>query len=178
MRIDHIAYRVSDRDKAVKFFIEAFGYKIEDEFKIEFDDGTIALCYALTPPESFYGNKNFKKAWTMFGEVEFHSPPEIFVSEGMENSIVKNWVDERNGVGGIHHIAYEVNDVAEIMREWKVNGWAEFTTDEPINAKGLSQCFTKPHPITGIIYEFIYRTDKGFNVENVKQLMASTKLIK
>tara|TARA_Y100000034_G_scaffold99370_1_gene122026 strand:- start:31 stop:390 length:360 start_codon:yes stop_codon:yes gene_type:complete len=88
MRIDHIAYRVADRDKAAKFFINAFGYKIEDEFKIQFDDGTYAKCYALTPPESFYGNKNFKKAWTMFGEVEFHSPPEIFVSEGTKGSIV------------------------------------------------------------------------------------------
>ena len=36
MRLDHIAYRVSNRDKAADFFIQAFGYSISDEFKINF----------------------------------------------------------------------------------------------------------------------------------------------
>ena len=60
------------------------------------------------------------------------------------------------------------------MEKWASKGWAEFTTDKPIKAEGLVQCFTKPHPLTGIIYEFIYRTTKGFNKDNVKDLMEST----
>ena len=36
MRIDHIAYRVSDRDEAAQFFEEAMGYKIADDFTIKF----------------------------------------------------------------------------------------------------------------------------------------------
>ena len=81
---------------------------------------------------------------------------------------------ERGGVGGIHHLAYQVGDVYEIMQKWKKEGLAEFTTENPISSGDLVQCFTKPHPITGIIYEFIYRTKKGFNVDNVKDLMRST----
>ena len=62
------------------------------------------------------------------------------------------------------------------MEIWKKNKWAEFTTDEPITAEdGLVQCFTKPHNLTGVIYEFIYRTSKGFNVDSVKDLMKSTE---
>ena len=40
MRIDHIAYRVSDRDKTSEFFEQALGYSIADDFEIEFEDGT------------------------------------------------------------------------------------------------------------------------------------------
>ena len=174
MRIDHIAYRVADRKKTTQFLVDAFSYKISDEFEINFGNDECAQCYALSPVENSI-NSDAYYAWTMFGQVEYHMPPEIFVSQGSPGSIVDTWVKNRNNVGGVHHIAYQVNDVGEIMQEWKQKGLAEFTTDEPIVAQGLTQCFTKPHPLTGIIYEFIYRTDKGFNVDNVKKLMDSTK---
>jgi 4-hydroxyphenylpyruvate dioxygenase-like putative hemolysin len=128
----------------------------------------------MTPTE-IADSKNVVKSMCIFNHDVYYPPPQIFVSEGTKGSIVDKWVSERGGVGGVHHIAYEVDDVAEIMKEWKENGWAEFTTDGPIIAKGLSQCFTKPHPITGVIYEFIYRTEKGFSVDSVRDLMESTK---
>ena len=37
MRIDHIAYRVKDRHKTVKFFREALNYKTADEFEIKLE---------------------------------------------------------------------------------------------------------------------------------------------
>ena len=37
MRIDHIAYRVADKEEAAQFFIEAFGYRVTDEFEIKLD---------------------------------------------------------------------------------------------------------------------------------------------
>lgn len=172
MRIDHIAYRVADRDKTAKFFIDAFGYKISDEFEIQFEDGCVAQCYALTPPERLPNTPWISTS--PFSGADYHAPPEIFVSQGSEGSIVAEWVKEHKSIGGVHHIAYQVDDVAETMKTWKENGWAEFTTDQPIVADGLSQCFTKPHELTGIIYEFIYRTKKGFNVDNVRDLMKST----
>jgi catechol 2,3-dioxygenase-like lactoylglutathione lyase family enzyme len=183
MRLDHIAYRVADRDKTVKFFVDAFGYRIADEFKIEFEDGTSAKCYALSPPEAIDSLPLSKMVWwphpggTIIEEVA-HIAPEIFVSEGSPDSIVDLWVaDSRYGDGGIHHLAYEVDDVAETMNEWRENGWAQFTTEEPIcNDGDLVQCFTQPHPLTGTIYEFIKRGEKnkGFNVDSVRDLMEST----
>ena len=174
MRIDHIAYRVLNRELASKFFIDAFGYKIEDDFRIDFDDGSCAKCFALTPGERSVAPIT-PGIWQInSGESVYHMPPEIFVSEGTVGSIVNDWVIKKGGSGSLHHIAYQVDDVEKTMAEWISNGWASFTTDKPIVADGITQCFTTEHEITGIIYEFIYRTTKGFNINNVKDLMSST----
>ncbi len=63
------------------------------------------------------------------------------------------------------------------MEEWIRLGVAEFTTDGPVVGEFLTQAFTKPHPLTGIIYELISRDEGvlGFEPENVKKLMESTK---
>lgn len=174
MRLDHIAYRTADRVKTARFFIDALGYKIQQEFSIQFDDGTTAQCMALEPPE-----KTTKVPWTFMGfssgETEYHLPPEIFVSDGPLGSIVGDWVVARNNIGGIHHIAYQVNSVADTMAEWKAKGYAEFSSNEPMKCPGLTQVFTKPSALTGVIYEFIERGEHGFCADNVKQLMEATK---
>ena len=173
MRLDHIAYRVANRHNAAKFFCESFGYSVSEEFEINFDDGSSAQCLALQSPEGFALNKlSMVRTYGMY-----HLSPEIFVSDGTEDSIVGKWVAERNGIGGIHHMAYEVNSVKETMKEWRENGYAEFTTEEPLTCPGLVQCFTKPSDLTGVIYEFIERDSgsKGFCKDNVKDLMESTK---
>ena len=107
--------------------------------------------------------------------VHFHAPPEIFVSDGPRGSIVGDWVHARGGVGGIHHIAYQCDNVADTMRDWKEKGYAEFLSDEPMECPGLKQVFTKPSELTGVIYELISREGKGFCELNVKGLMESTK---
>lgn len=101
--------------------------------------------------------------------------PEIFVSDGSPDSIVGKWVAARNNVGGIHHVAYMVNSVKETMKEWREKGYAEFTTEDPLTCPGLTQCFTRPSELTGVIYEFIEREAQGFCKENVKDLMKSTE---
>lgn len=186
MRIDHIAYRTKDRRKTAQFFIDALGYRIQQEFTINFDDGTIAQCIALEPPEKY--NDKFDVPWKtqaiIYKETdqgmreklqEYHLPPEIFVSDGPPGSIVGDWVAARNDIGGIHHIAYQVNSVTETMKEWKEKGYAEFSSDEPLKCPGLTQVFTKPSLLTGVIYEFIERGEFGFCASNVKSLMESTK---
>jgi catechol 2,3-dioxygenase-like lactoylglutathione lyase family enzyme len=180
MRIDHIAYRVKDRFKSANFFIDAFGYRIAEElpegFDIQFEDGSWAKCLVLLPPEI----KAEFQPWATeiyFGDeyCNYHLAPEIFISDGSRGSIVDIWVRERGGVGGIHHIAYQVDSVERKMDELKKLGYVEFTTDKPLTCPGLSQVFTKPSELTGIIYEFITRDIHGFCKENVKDLMQSTK---
>ena len=193
MRLDHIAYRVKDRYKTAKFLEEAFGYEIGTEFQIEFDDGSKADCLALVPPENRPSDTN---KWVLpqlqyeasilnsnvedrnsSVKMEYHAPPEIFVSDGTKGSIVGDWVEERGGVGGIHHMAYQVENVHETMNEWKNKGYAEFYSDKPIVCKDpdLTQVFTKPSELTGVIYEFINREGAGFCKDSVKELMESTK---
>jgi len=191
MRIDHYAYRVKDRMATVDLLVAAFGYVEAEEFTIEFEDGTCANCTALIPPESIdyklgnYDPMPYRLPIGLidmpFGQIPmltYHQAPEIFVSQGTPGSIVDAWVQERGGVGGVHHIAYEVEDVALKMKEWTACGIAEFTTDEPVkNVEGLTQCFTKPiSNLGGMVIEFIKRgkDNKGFNVDSVRELMEST----
>ncbi|RDJ35177.1 MAG: hypothetical protein DWQ19_10155 [Crenarchaeota archaeon] len=187
MRLDHIAYRTKDRKKTTQFFIDAFGYRVQQEFQIEFSDGSTADCIALEPPEKLDTKMN-GGSWSvicsvpfasdkmsMLLEQEYHLAPEIFVSDGTPDSIVGKWVEARNGVGGIHHLAYQVDSVSETMQEWRGKGYAEFTTPDPLTCPGLTQVFTKPSELTGVIYEFIERGEHGFCKDNVKNLMESTK---
>jgi len=183
MRLDHIAYRVKDRHETANFFGSCLGYKIGTEFQIEFDDGSTADCLALVPPEGRHPDTSMWEYNALMGtsgapgtvRANFHAPPEIFVSDGAKGSIVGDWVIEKNGIGGVHHIAYQVDNVEKMMSEWKERGYAEFLSDEPMQCPGLKQVFTKPSKLTGVIYELISRTGKGFCEDNVKGLMESTK---
>lgn len=180
MRLDHIAYRVKDRFKTAEFFINCFGYRLEPElpdgFKIDFEDGSSAKCLVLLPPERMSDDAPWKHLqMTGSSQQVYHLPPELFVSDGSPDSVVGKWVAARDGVGGIHHLAYQVDSVRETMKEWQQKGYAEFTTDDPLTCPGLTQVFTKPSALTGVIYEFIEREAQGFCQDNVKDLMESTK---
>ena len=181
MRLDHIAYRVADRYKTAEFFKNAFDYTVSDEFQVEFDDGTTADCVALEPPLRHPVQEMWNVEWVNLHpdtneeiKTESHAPPEIFVSDGPPGSIVGDWVANRGNVGGVHHMAHECDDVEVKMAEWKEAGYAEFLSEEPMTCPGLIQVFTKPSELTGIIYELINRTGKGFCKDNVKDLMNST----
>lgn len=182
MRLDHIAYRVADRWKTANFFIDAFGYKVQEEFDIKFPNGETAKCIALEPPEkpptgdlpwtTNYGLTNWGDEWK---PTQYHMAPEIFVSDGTPESVVGKWVAARGGIGGVHHMAYQVESVQAKMDEWRAKGWGEFSSEAPMTCPGLTQVFSVPHALTGIIYEFIERSGQGFCKDNVKQLMESTE---
>jgi 4-hydroxyphenylpyruvate dioxygenase-like putative hemolysin len=179
MRLDHIAFRVAQgkRDEAAKFFKDAFGYTLQAEFEIYFNEEKTdkALCLALEPPEKLTN----KMPWTTAVPIalgdyaDYHLAPEIFISEGTEGSIVGNWVKSRAGVGGIHHLAYMVDDVEAKMKEWTEKGWGDFTSAKPMTCPGLTQVFSKQN-MTGVIFEFIKRDGAGFCKDNVRDLMRST----
>ena len=163
MKHDHIAYRVKDRHEASRFFQSMFGYEVGTEFDVEFDDGSKAECYALVPP--------------IISPVMIREGPEIFISDGSTGSVVGDWVEARGGVGGIHHIAYKVSDIDQVVNEWKKRD-VEFLTDNIIDCPDdkLRQIFTKPLDyLGGIIIELIERGSKGFCEKSVKDLMNSTK---
>jgi len=167
--------------------MEAFEYQFQAEFEIFFNDEKTdkAMCVALEPPEKI--SKYFPSMWEGWEipdgpgilldshkTTKYHMAPEIFVSEGTPGSIVWNWVQARQGTGGVHHCAYEVESVQEKMDEWTKKGYAEFSSDKPFHCEDLTQVFTKPSSITGVVYEFIERKTFGFCAGNVKALMMST----
>lgn len=181
MRLDHFALRVNNRNDTVKFLQDAFGYKFQAEFEIFFNDEKTekALCTALEPPEKKHADMDFCSKFGIINgimryDLEYHLAPEIFVSEGTPGSIVWNWVQARGGIGGIHHLAYAVEDVELQKRTWIEKGWGEFSSENAFKCDDLTQIFSKPHKLTGVIFEFIERKGHGFCKENVKELMKST----
>ena len=180
MRLDHIAYRVKDRFKTARLFVECFGYRIAEDlpdgFKIEFDDGSCADCLVLLPPEQITGNAPWLTEQYFNHEyVNYHLPPEVFISDGTTDSIVGKWVADRGGVGGVHHMAFQVDSVQKTMQDWSEKGFVEFASAQPLTCPGLVQVFTKPSELTGVIYELIERESHGFCKDNVKALMESTR---
>ena len=182
MRLDHIAYRVKNRYDAAKTFENLLEYSIAEEFAISFEDGSRAECLALIPSEK--RNKIgavIDIPWShavpgVETPLMFHMAPEIFVSDGASGSIVGDWVRAR-GEGGIHHIAYQVQNIDEVVPQWKSNG-IRFLSEDIIDCPedDLRQIFTKPISwICNIIIELIDRGDKGFCKNSVKHLMNSTK---
>jgi len=163
MRLDHIAYRVPNRDETVEHLTKMFGYHVAEEFTIDFDNGSKAECKALIALTDMH---------------EFiEGMPEVFVSEGSPGSIVEKWIQNTlNGQGGIHHLAYKVDDIDPIVKQWKDRG-IEFLTEDVIDCPDddLRQIFTKPQPLFGgVIIELIERGDKGFCQNSVKNLMEAT----
>lgn len=176
MRLDHIAYRVSNRERTASFFLEAFGYRLQQEFTIDFGNGQSAQCIALEPPEKVVEGTPWNGlAPPGYESCAYHLAPEVFVSDGSPGSIVGDWVAARGGVGGIHHLAYQVENVEQTMRLWQQKGYAEFTSESPLRCPGITQVFTRPSELTGIIYEFIERGEFGFCKDNVRALMESTR---
>jgi catechol 2,3-dioxygenase-like lactoylglutathione lyase family enzyme len=165
-----LAFRVADRNKTSEFFQTALGYKFQTQFTIDFGDGETAECIALEPSEKTGANL----PWTHFvpGGAEYHLPPEIFISDGTPNSIVGKWVESRGGIGGLHHIALQVTSVEDKMKEWIEKGYAEFASEAPFRCPGLTQVFTKPSLLCGVVFEFIERQEVGFCKDNVKNLMS------
>ena len=176
-RYDHFAFRVPNRIQTAQFFIDAMDYRIQTEFDLNFPDGSTTKCIALEP-----SNRVLNAPWTAmlpFNEfsVELHAMPEIFVSDGDENSIVGKWVKERSGIGSyLHHIAIQCESVEETMKEWKEKKYVEFATEEILTCPGLKQIFSRPSSLTGIIYELIERGEHGFCKENVTKLILSSDL--
>ena len=171
MRLDHIAYRVKSREESASFLSAILGYKVGTEFEIVFDDNSTAKCIAMLPPEKMFNVVTIEPGGLR------HVAPEIFISDGDENSIVGQWVAARDGVGGVHHMAYQVVEIDSRVKQWKEAG-VEFLTDDVIDCPedNLRQIFTKPlKNLGGIIIELIERGDKGFCQNSVKNLMESSK---
>ena len=183
MIIDHIAYRSLDRNKTSSFLCKLYDYTIQDEFWLDFQDGSKARCYSLGPKDKYEFPYTYYYPYQGFNPPQpdipliYHKPPEFFVSEGEEGSIVWNWLKAKGIESGVHHVALSVDSVRDTIKWCKDNKMCEFSTEEPIwcESEGLLQIFTKEVPELGHVIEFIERKGKGFCNNNIKILIESSK---
>ena len=131
MRIDHLAFRVANRKKTAQFLTKALGYRpchrIPNGFRVDFPDKTYADCTVLVPPERKVSGMSWNYLVPIPPKIkvekngyqadqgdlqEYQIPPEIFISQGSQGSIVDRWV-QKNG-NKLHHIAIQVDNIEKV----------------------------------------------------------------
>ena len=155
LKIDHIGYVVENIKETKEYFKKIYKFKSLTNFIYEKAHGVNITFIDL-------GNNS--------------TPALELIEPTSKKSKVYNFLHQKGG--GMHHLAYEVEDVEKTMTDWKEKGYVEFLSEEPLTCQEpkLTQVFSKPSELTGVIYELIKREDnKGFCEKNVEQLMESTR---
>ena len=127
-RIHHLGVAVEDLDEAVTTYERLFGARLEHRDRVE-DQGVEAASLRV-------------------GE----SRVELLASLG-EDTPVGKFLANRGP--GMHHVAYEVDDIRSSLAELAETG-AELIDDEPrAGLFGLQVAFVHPHSVHGVLAELV-----------------------
>ncbi|MGH2752424.1 MAG: methylmalonyl-CoA epimerase [Actinomycetota bacterium] len=129
-KIEHVALAVSDLDAAVAHYAGVWGLEVSARARVE-DQGVEEAMLAL-------GDSHLQ----------------LLGSTGPETTVGKFL--ERRGEG-LHHIAYEVDDLAATIDSLRANG-VEMIDDEPrLGGRGHMVAFVHPRSNHGLLVELIQR---------------------
>jgi methylmalonyl-CoA/ethylmalonyl-CoA epimerase len=144
IRLDHIAIAVPDLEAAIRFYRDTLGMELRER-------------------RAIYG-KTTGMISAEFASGDFS----IVLVQGTERqSQVARFIDAFGP--GVQHVAIEVDSVADVMRELRARG-VEFETNL-IEGPGMTQVFAKRDVNSGVMFEFIERTDnRGFNEDSIRDL--------
>ncbi|MFT5725008.1 MAG: methylmalonyl-CoA/ethylmalonyl-CoA epimerase [Bacteroidia bacterium] len=144
-RIDHVAIAVKDINKALNFYVGLLGFELCNRRKIE---GEFSGMEAV---ELCAGGFNV-----------------VLVQGTDPNSQVSRYIEEYGP--GVQHIAIEVNDIGAVSQRLKKAG-VKFAT-EVIKGENLIQIFTQRDKNSGMMFEFINRSEgnEGFEENNIQSL--------
>jgi methylmalonyl-CoA/ethylmalonyl-CoA epimerase len=133
-RIYHLGYAVEDIEAASRFYRENFGVEPGEPEVVE-DQGIVAVMFRVG--ESM---------------VELVQPTR-------PDSPVGRFLDRRGE--GVHHVAYEVDNLEAILEDLKSNG-IELVDQEPrVGAGGTRVAFVHPRSAFGILTELVELPDRG-----------------
>jgi methylmalonyl-CoA/ethylmalonyl-CoA epimerase len=126
LKIEHIGIAVKDLDKSNKLFKSILG---SEAYKIEEVEGEGVRV-------SFFKTGDSK----------------IELLQALnENSPIAKFIDKKGE--GMHHLAFEVADINESMKQMKANGF-ELLSDEPkVGADNKLICFLHPKSTNGVLIE-------------------------
>jgi len=143
-KVDHLAIAVLDLDQGIDFYVNKMGYKLD----------------VIRDTQGKYSG--MRSAVLFSGQFSV-----VLVKSLSEGSQIDKYIS-RYGTG-IQHVAFAVDDIHATYQELANRG-VEFSTSI-IEAPGLRQLFTKRDPNTGMMHEFIERTEQSsFDVRNINQL--------
>jgi methylmalonyl-CoA/ethylmalonyl-CoA epimerase len=133
-RIYHLGYAVEDIEAASRFYRENFGAEPTEPEVIE-EQGIVAVM--------------FRVGESMIELVQPTRP----------DSPVGKFLAKRGE--GVHHVAYEVDDLDAALAGLKNNG-VELTDEEPrTGAGGARMAFVHPKSVFGVLTELVELPDRG-----------------
>jgi methylmalonyl-CoA/ethylmalonyl-CoA epimerase len=133
-RIYHLGYAVEDIEAAARFYSENFGAEPTEPEVVE-EQGIVATM--------------FRVGESMIELVQPTRP----------DSPVRRFLERRGE--GVHHVAYEVEDLEAALRELKRNG-VELVDEEPrAGAGGTRVAFVHPKSAFGVLTELVELPGRG-----------------
>jgi methylmalonyl-CoA/ethylmalonyl-CoA epimerase len=133
-RIEHVALAVADLDDAIAFYREVWGLEVAHRQTVEGD----GVEEAMLP----LGESNLQ-----------------LVSPTRPDSTVARWLERRGE--GLHHIAYEVDDLEGVLAKLKASG-AQLIDERPRPGGGGHQvAFVHPKGNHGLLVELVQRPQQG-----------------
>ena len=129
LRLHHVGIIMPTMEKA-EMFLEQFG--LEKDY-MEYVEAYHAYCL-----------------FTKYTKEE--SPVELIIpTEGV-------LTEYREGKGGLHHIAFEVEDVRKAREEYEAKGLQMLEETPVTGAGGIIVNFLRPRYGFGVLVEFVHRT--------------------
>jgi methylmalonyl-CoA/ethylmalonyl-CoA epimerase len=125
-KIEHIGLAVKDLQTSIRYYEEVFGLK----------------CYKIEKVEDQYVNT----AFFMIGDTKL----ELLESTTPDGPIAKH-VEKRGE--GMHHIAFEVDDISSALREAESRGIQLIDREPRKGAEGFNIAFLHPKSTQGVLTE-------------------------
>ena len=127
--IEHIGIAVPSIEAALPYYENVLGLK----------------CYAIEE----VADQKVKTAFLKVGEVKL----ELLEPTSPESTIAK-FIEKNGGRGGVHHIAYAVNDIEGRLQEVSEKGVQLIDASPRKGAEGLTIAFLHPKSTAGVLTEF------------------------
>jgi methylmalonyl-CoA/ethylmalonyl-CoA epimerase len=125
-KIEHIGIAVKDLNNANALFSKLFG---KDHYKIEAVE-----------------SENVSTSFFILGETKIE-----LVASTNENSSIAKFIEKKGE--GIHHIAYEVDDIYKEMERLKTEGFELIHQQPKDGADNKLICFLHPKSTNGVLVE-------------------------
>ncbi len=125
-KIDHIGIAVRDLESARRFYEESLGLKVEHEESL----GEMRIAFVPV------GNVNIE-----------------LIESATEDGVIAKFIAKRGE--GIHHIAYEVEDVGATLEKLKSEGIKLVDEKPRAGAHGKQVAFIHPKSSSGVLTEVV-----------------------
>ncbi len=124
--IDHIGIAVKSEENATQVFARVLGFQPTKKEEVE-SEGVLTIFYELG-----------------------QSKVELLVATTAESPIAK-FIEKRGE--GIHHIAFEVDDIKAEIQRMKEEGFTVLNNEPKAGADNKLICFLHPKDVNGVLIE-------------------------